>query len=47
MSDETLDRSAERYAERFSRYNLVAVVNNLDNAQRVAQHAESSGYRSN
>jgi outer membrane lipoprotein SlyB len=43
MSDETLDRSAERYAERFSRYNLVAVVNNLDNARELLNTLSRQG----
>ncbi|HEX3244350.1 MAG TPA: hypothetical protein VHX16_02995 [Chloroflexota bacterium] len=43
MPDEMLDRSAERYAERFARYNLIAVVDNLDSARELLNHLQRQG----
>lgn len=43
MSDELLDRNASKYAERFGRYNLVAVVDNLDNARELLHKLQLQG----
>ena len=42
MSEE-LERSAARYAEQFSRYNLIAVVNNLENARQLLNSLGRNG----
>src|SRR5215212_6572799 len=43
MSDQLLDGSASQYAERFSRYNLIAVVDNLENARELLNKLQRQG----
>jgi hypothetical protein len=43
MSDQLLDGGASQYAERFSRYNLIAVVDNLDNARGLLNKLQRQG----
>jgi hypothetical protein len=43
MRDEMLDRGAARYAERLGRYNVIAVVDNLDNARELLNHLQRQG----
>jgi hypothetical protein len=42
VSDALLNRSASSYADRFSRYNVIAVVDNLDSA-RASEQAPAPG----